>query len=77
MTSEQTFSQENETENLNKLDDEELEKVKEKMSVKFEENQVKPEDQDWKYDIEVDFDLDAGNKIESGWDASEESDMEF
>ena len=61
---------------LNKLDDAELDKVKEKMSESFEEHRVKPGDKDWKYDIEVDFEENAGNKIESGWD-SEESDLEF
>ena len=63
-------------ENLNKLDDAELNKVKDKMSVSFEQNRIKPGDENWKYDIEVDFEEEGGNKMESGWD-SEESDIEF
>ena len=62
--------------NLNKLDDDELNKVKQKMDETFEENQIKPGDENWQYDIEVDFDKGV-NKIESGWDSEEESEMEF
>ena len=65
-----------ENENLNKLGDDDLNKVKEKMSVSFEKNRIKPGDDKWQYDIEIDFGADGGNKIESGWD-SNESDNEF
>ena len=65
--------------NLNKLDDEKLNEVKKHMNSSFEQNQVKPGDQDWKYDIEVDFETGGGDErggIETaGWD--DESDMEF
>lgn len=69
--------------NLNQLDDDKLNQVKKHMNSSFEQNQVKPGDQNWQYDIEVDFesaDQDVGvadiDGIESaGWD--EESDMEF
>ena len=72
--------------NLNQLDDKKLNEVKKHMNSSFEQNQVKPGDQNWQYDIEVDFenaDEDSGalavadiDGIESaGWD--EESDMEF
>ena len=61
------------TTDLNKLDDEELSNVKEKMNVLFEQNQVKPGDEKWLYDVEVDF---QEGKIEtSAWD--DDSDMEF
>ena len=65
-----------ENENLNRLDDDNLNKVKDKMSVSFERNRIKPGDENWKYNIEVDFEVDEGNKMESGWD-SDESDNEF
>eukprot|EP00794_Sanderia_malayensis_P015147 gene15147-16704_t len=65
-----------ESENLNKLNDEELNAVKEKMSEGFEKHRIKPGDENWKYEVEVDFELNNGNKIESGWD-SDGSDLEF
>ena len=69
--------------NLNQLDDDKLNEVKKHMNSSFEQNQVKPGDQKWQYDIEVDFEngedsavAEAVGGIESaGWD--EESDMEF
>eukprot|EP00795_Rhopilema_esculentum_P006826 gene6826-12419_t len=66
----------NSDEDFNKLDDEELNKVKDKMSESFEQNRVKPGDPEWKYEIDVDFEAGNGNKLESGWD-SEESELEF
>ena len=65
-----------ENENFNRLGDDDLNKVKDKMSVSFEKNRVKPGDENWKYDVEIDFEENGGNKIESGWD-SDESDNEF
>ena len=61
---------------MNKLDDDQLNKVKDKMSVSFEKNRVKPGDENWKYDIEVDFKAEENSKIESGWDSGD-SDIEF
>lgn len=61
---------------LNKLDDENLNKVKEKMNESFEQNKVKPGDGNWKYDIEVDFEK-QGQIESSAWDDADESDMEF
>ena len=69
-----------ENDNLNQLDDNKLNEVKTLMNGSFEQNQVKPGDQNWQYNIEVDFDKGANNGetgvIESAeWD--DESDMEF
>ena len=64
---------------LNKLDDDKLNVVKEHMNGSFEKNQVKPGDDKWQYDIEVDFENNSeGAKIEaSPWDDDDESDLEF
>lgn len=65
----------NEEEDLNKLDDYELDKRKADMDKEFEKNRVRPGDEDFVYDKEVDFD--AG-KIESGWDEDDDySDPDF
>ena len=62
-------------EDMNKLDDMELNKRKALMNEEFEANRVKPGDQEFLYDKEVEFD--AG-KMESGWDDDEDySDPEF
>ncbi len=47
------------------------------MSEDFEKNRIKPDDADWKYDVEVDFGDPGMNKIESGWDSADDSDLEF
>ena len=61
---------------LNKLDDDSLNQVKEHMNESFEINHIKPSDSAWKYDVEVDFD--NNGKIESSaWDNDDDSDMEF
>ncbi|ESO83827.1 hypothetical protein LOTGIDRAFT_146419 [Lottia gigantea] len=61
-------------ENLNKVDEETLQRKKLRMDALFERNRKKPDDPDFQYDIEVDFDNEA--KIEScGWDS--DSDGEF
>jgi len=64
---------------LNKLDDDTLNVVKEKMNESFEQNKVKPGDKEWQYDVEVDFEeQDDGEQIEgSAWDDEDESDLEF
>jgi hypothetical protein len=54
---------------LNKATDEYLEKKKEEMSVLFELNRVKPGDEGYVHDKEVDFD--GGPKMESGWDSDD------
>lgn len=62
-------------ENLNKVDEETLQRKKDVMEKTFEKNQVRPGDPNFKYDVEVEFDQD--NPIESGWDSGEGSDLEF
>ena len=56
-------------EDLNKATDEQLAKKKEEMDVLFESNCLKPGDEGYEYDKEVDFDV--GQKMESGWDTDE------
>ena len=56
-------------EDLNKATDEYLEKKKEEMNIVFESNRVKPGDEGYVYDKEVDFD--DGPKMESGWDSDD------
>ena len=56
-------------EDLNKATDEYLEKKKEEMNIVFESNRVKPGDEGYVYDKEVDFDV--GPKMESGWDSDD------
>ncbi|XP_064455044.1 centrosomal protein of 19 kDa-like [Ornithodoros turicata] len=64
-------------EDLNKLDDELLQRKKELMNITFEENCVKPGDPNFKYDIEDDFDM-AGPIETSGWDSeNQDDDFEF
>jgi len=73
----ETFGINMDEDNLNKLNDEKLNEVKKHMNSSFVENQVKPGDDNWEYDINVDFDDNIAGGIESaGWD-EEESDMEF
>ena len=54
---------------LNKATDEYLEKRKEEMNALFESNRLKPGDEGYVYDKEVDFDV--GPKMESGWDSDD------
>ena len=62
-------------EDLNKLDDYELDKRKADMDQDFEKNRIKPGDEDFVYDKEVDFNE---GKMESGWDEDDEySDPDF
>lgn len=56
-------------EDLNKATDEYLEKKKEEMNAMFELHRLKPGDEDYVYDKEVDFDV--GPKMESGWDSDD------
>ncbi|XP_033637942.1 centrosomal protein of 19 kDa-like [Asterias rubens] len=62
-------------EDLNKLDDDALEQKKHIMDKTFEKNRKKPGDEDFQYDIDVDFG-DGGIEC-SGWDSGEESDPSF
>ena len=63
-------------EDLNKLGDHELNQRKAAMDIDFEKHRLKPGDDGFEYDKEVDFD-DVG-KIESGWDDEDDySDPEF
>lgn len=62
-------------EDLNKLDDYELDKRKADMDKDFEKNRIRPEDEDFVYDKEVDFNE---GRMESGWDDEDEySDPDF
>ncbi|KAK7027876.1 Centrosomal protein of 19 kDa [Halocaridina rubra] len=57
---------------LNKLTDEDLAKKKKIMDSSFEKNQLKPGDEGYVYDKQVDFNTD--NKGEAGWDSTGEQD---
>ena len=62
-------------EDLNKLDDYELDKRKAAMDENFEKNRLRPGDEDYVYDKEVEFNE---GKIESGWDDEDDySDPDF
>ena len=60
---------------LNKVSEHVLTKRKKEMDVLFEAHRVKPGDEEWVYDKEVDFDEE--DKVSCGWDSSERSDPEF
>ena len=59
---------------LNKVSDEILNQKKKEMDKEFEQNQLKPSDDGYEYDREVDFDAD--DKVSCGWDSSN-SDEEY
>lgn len=62
-------------EDLNKLDDTELNKKKAEMDQVFEQHRVRPGDDGFEYDVEVDFE---NGKNVSGWDSDVEySEPEF
>ena len=64
-----------EVEDLNKLSDNELNKKKAEMDEVFEEHRVKPGDEGFQYDVEVDFE---NGKNVSGWDSDDDdSDPDF
>lgn len=66
----------NPDEDLNKLDDDKLKERKAAMDIDFERNRIKPGDEDFMYDKEIEF-PDTG-KIESGWDEDDDySDPDF
>ena len=67
---------------LNKLSKEELDLVKGEMDVEFEKKQIKPGDENFKYDVEVDFEEgDESNEwdegISSDYEVSEEESFNF
>ena len=55
---------------LNTLGDFELKREKDKMDVLFEKHKVRQENEDFEYDIEVDFE--GGARLESGWDSGDD-----
>ncbi|XP_063597253.1 centrosomal protein of 19 kDa-like [Penaeus indicus] len=55
---------------LNKLNDETAEQKEQIMDDTFQKNQLKPGDPGYEYDKQVDFD--TAEKLEAGWDSSEE-----
>ena len=58
-------------EDLNKLDTETLKQKKAKMDVLFSKNQKKPGDQDFKYDVQEDF----NPKFSNEWDLDDDEDI--
>lgn len=60
---------------LNKVSDDVLKLKKKEMDKEFEQNQLKPGDDGYEYDKEVDFDADD-DKVSCGWDSSN-SDVEY
>lgn len=62
-------------EDLNKLGDDVLQRKKEIMDQTFNKNRIKPEDPEFVYDKQVDFDKNINEKVESGWDAEESDDL--
>ncbi|RDD43243.1 Centrosomal protein of 19 kDa [Trichoplax sp. H2] len=62
-------------EDFNKVDEVELDRIKKKMDVSFEANRIKPGDDTFQYDLDVEFervDVDA-----CSWDSNDESDPDF
>uniref|UniRef100_A0A7S4QI76 Centrosomal protein of 19 kDa n=1 Tax=Alexandrium monilatum TaxID=311494 RepID=A0A7S4QI76_9DINO len=58
--------------NLNKLSPEEVLKHKAKMDIQFYQNQKKPGDPGYAYDVQVDFEAEDG--VENDWDSEEDLD---
>uniref|UniRef100_H2Y904 Centrosomal protein of 19 kDa n=1 Tax=Ciona savignyi TaxID=51511 RepID=H2Y904_CIOSA len=61
---------------LNKLDQSKVEKAKRIMDEAFEQNRVKPGDDDFQYDVEVDFGNEGAVET-SGWDSNSDDIDEF
>ncbi|CAN7998455.1 centrosomal protein of 19 kDa [Ixodes scapularis] len=66
----------NPEEDLNKVDDDTLQRKKDLMNLTFEKNCKKPGDPDFKYDVEEDFDLEGAIET-SGWDSEKDDDFGF
>ena len=64
-------------EDLNRLDDDALDKKKEVMDETFQKNRKKPGDQDFEYDVEVDFEKEGPPIESSGWDSENDSEPSF
>jgi centrosomal protein CEP19 len=62
-------------EDLNKLGDDALRRKKEIMDHTFIKNHIKPEDPEFVYDKQIDFDQNVNEKVESGWDAEDNDDL--
>ena len=70
-----TLDESNVNEDFNRVDEEELDRIKKKMDVSFEANRVKPGDDSYQYDLDVEFEsveVDA-----CSWDSNDESDPDF
>ena len=66
-----------EVEDLNQAPDEVLQRKKKEMDVLFESNRVRPGDEGWQYDKEVEFGGDDGeDKLSCGWDDESEEDSD-
>jgi len=61
-------SNSDEENDLNKVSDDVLKQKKKEMDKEFEQNQLKPGDDRYEYDKEVDFD--DNDKVSCGWDSS-------
>ena len=62
-------------EDLNKLSDTELNRKKAEMDQVFEKHRVRPEDEGFQYEVDVDFE---NGKNVSGWDSDDDySDPDF
>lgn len=59
---------------FNHLSEDQLIERKEEMDVLFEANRLRPGDDRYEYDKEVEF---SGPRMESGWDSDNSSYMEF
>ena len=71
---------EDEFEDLNLAPDEVVKQKKKEMDVLFESNRIRPGDEGWQYDKEVDFGgSDVEGKLSCGWDndSGEDSDLVF
>jgi hypothetical protein len=62
-------------EDLNKVGGDVLRTKKEIMDHTFNKSHIKPEDPEFVYDKQIDFDLNGSEKAESGWDAEENDDL--
>jgi centrosomal protein CEP19 len=62
-------------EDLNKLEDDVLRRKKEIMDQTFIKNHIKPDDPEFVYDKQINFDQNVNEKMESGWDAEDNDDL--
>ena len=64
------------TYNLNKLDDREVAREKQKMDTVFNKNSLKPGDQGFEYDKRIDFTKKTGAEADYEWDEEEDEEEE-